>query len=255
MSTSSKFVLKIKDHIHIPERKRNYNEQHFGEAARHYDFATRAMSLGRDSIWKRILVESLPEFKAPVCIDLACGTGDIAFLLAKRYPAGQILGIDLTEAMLKFAKRRNQFYNVSFLQQDMEATGLSDDSADIITGSYAIRNAPELHKTFEEIYRILKPGGFVALLDFSKPPDVWFQRLQSLVLKYWCGFWGLLLHGNPEVHSYIAASLGTFPDRKRLREMILGTGLVVNFSRRFYMGTLELLVLHKPAHLTSERTL
>ncbi len=255
MPASRKFNLKIKDYLHTPERKREYNEQHFSEAASRYDFAARAMSLGRDAAWKRQLVAALPEFQAPVCVDLACGTGDIAFLLAKKYPASQIIGIDLTEPMLELARQRCNSANIEFVCQDMGATGFPDESVDVVTGGYAVRNAADLHQAFMEINRILKPGGSVALLDFSKPPSLWFQRLQFLVLKYWCGLWGLLLHGNPEVHAYISASLKTFPDRVELRQLISETGFVVSHSRQFYFGTLELLVLRKPTEdgVTAER--
>jgi len=246
MAANGKFTLKIKDYIHTPERKREYNELHFGEAARHYDFATRAMSLGRDMAWKRKLVAALPRFPAPVCVDLACGTGDVTFMLAAKYPAGRVFGIDLTEPMLEMARRRGQAKNVDFTRKDMAATGLPDEAADIVTGSYAIRNAPELRQAFVEIHRILRPGGFVALLDFSKSPRPWFQRLQLLVLKYWCGLWGLILHGNPEVHSYIAASLKSFPDRIQLYNLLQECGFAISYAKRFYLGTLELLVLQKP---------
>lgn len=245
MSKSHKFALKIKDYIHSPERKREYNEQHFSEAASRYDFATRAMSLGRDAAWKRELVAALPQIAAPICVDLACGTGDIAFLLAEKYPDGRIIGIDLTEPMLELARKRSNSINIEFIRQDMGATDFPDASVDIITGGYAVRNAAELSQAFLEIHRILKPDGYVALLDFSKPPSLWFQKLQYLVLKYWCGLWGLLLHGNPEVHSYIAASLKAFPDRKQLRKRVAESGFVVKHSRQFYFGTLESLVLQK----------
>ncbi|MGK2945998.1 MAG: ubiquinone/menaquinone biosynthesis methyltransferase [Desulfuromonadales bacterium] len=245
MSKSSKFALKIKDYIHSAERRREYNEQHFSEAASRYDFATRAMSLGRDAAWKKQLVEALPQFTAPVCVDLACGTGDIAFLLAEKYPAGRIIGIDLTEPMLKLARQRSDSINIEFVRQDMGATDFPDEFADIVTGGYAVRNAAELRQAFLEIQRILKPNGFVALLDFSKPPSPWFQQLQYLVLKYWCGLWGFLLHGNSEVHSYISASLRAFPDSVQLRELLAESGFAVVHSRQFYCGTLESLVLQK----------
>ena len=147
--------------------------------------------------------------------------------------------------MLKLARQRCDVDNVEFVCQDMGSTGFPNASADIVTGGYAVRNAPELRQAFLEIHRILKPGGFVALLDFSKPPSLWFQRLQYLILKYWCGLWGLLLHGNPEVHAYISASLKTFPDRVELRQLISEAGFITSHSRQFYFGTLELLVLQK----------
>ncbi|PLX99511.1 MAG: hypothetical protein C0623_09260 [Desulfuromonas sp.] len=245
MSNPGKFNLKIRDYIASPDRKKEYNEQHFGEAARHYDFATRAMSLGRDMAWKRALIELLPAAEKPVCLDLACGTGDIAFMLAEKYPAGRIIGLDLTEPMLELARQRNRFESVEFIKADMVETGLDDASVEIVTGSYAVRNAPDLKEAFAEIHRLLKPGGVVALLDFSKPANGVFQRLQYTILKYWCGLWGFILHGNAEVHSYIAASLKEYPDRDALRELLDECGLSVKVARRFYFGTLELLVLEK----------
>lgn len=243
----SRFNLKIRNYLHAPEAKRQYNERHFSEAASRYDFATSAMSLGRDGAWKRALVAALPLHLAPRCIDLACGTGDIAFLLAEKYPQAEVVGIDLTEPMLDIARQRNRFPRVSFIQEDMAETGLPAASAEIVTGSYAVRNAPDLKQAFAEIHRILKPKGHVALLDFSKPASRLIQRLQYALLRYWCGLWGLLLHGNPEIHAYIAASLATYPDRHELRRLIEETGLEVELSKRFYFGVLELLVLRKPA--------
>ncbi len=244
-TTQKKFSLKAKDHIDTPEGKKTFNEEHFNEAARHYDLATRAMSLGRDRAWKRQLVEVLPDVASPVCVDLACGTGDVTFLVADKYPRGRVVGIDLTTAMLALAGKRNRSENVAFQRGDMGALELPDSWADIVTGSYAVRNAPDLQRAFGEIERILKPGGTLALLDFSKPASRWFQTLQYGVLKYWCGLWGLVLHGNPEVHSYIAASLKTYPDRDTLHRLATDAGFYIVLSRRFYLGTLELLVLRK----------
>lgn len=240
-----KFSLKIADHIGSPEGKKRYNEEHFSEAASRYDLATRAMSLGRDGAWKRQLIAALPAIEAPCCLDLACGTGDLCFLLAEKYPRGRIIGLDLTEPMLQRARQRNRQDNIRFLQGDMNATGLESGSVDIVTGGYAIRNAPDLGLALREIHRLLKPGGTAALLDFSKPAAPAAQRLQYHLLKRWCGLWGLLLHGNPEVHAYIAASLQTFPERDALHALVRAEGFELLRSRRFYLGIMELLLLRK----------
>lgn len=245
MFARSNFHLKSRDYIHTPEGKRIFNERHFSEAAHRYDVATRAMSLGRDRSWKRRLVEALPDMDEPACLDLACGTGDITELLAAKYPHGRILGLDLTEAMLALARERRTTERIQYIEGDMSETGLSSESLDVITGSYAVRNAPDLEKTLREIHRLLKPGGTAALLDFSKPAAHWYQVLQYAVLKSWCGFWGLLLHGSPDMHSYIAASLKTYPDRDRLHRLLARCGLSITNAQRYYFGTLELLVVTK----------
>lgn len=242
---SQRFRLKIRDHLHDPGLKRDFNEAHFSEAASRYDIATRAMSLGRDSAWKRALIDALPRVGNPLCVDLACGTGDIVFALAHRYPRGEVLGLDIAEPMLEKARHRQTTDNIRFEKRDMCDTGLEDARVDILTGSYAIRNAPRIEDAVHEISRIMKPGGTVALLDFSKSLSPARQKIDATLLKYWCGLWGLLLHGNPEVHSYIAASLKTFPDRQELRRMFEGVGLQLEKTQPFYFGMLELLVLRK----------
>ena len=242
---SGRFRLKAREWLAVPERKRAYNELHFAEAAPRYDLATRAMSLGRDAAWKRFLVAALPSFSAPACVDLACGTGDVAFLLAQRYPGGTVAGVDISPPMLALARESNRYPNVRFEPGDMAALPFSGASADIVTGSYALRNAPDLRVALAEIRRILRPGGVAAILDFSRPERPFLRRLQYLLLRGWCGFWGALLHGTPEIHGYIAESLEGFPDRRRFLEILGEEGFAVTFSRRFFLGITELLVFRR----------
>jgi len=166
---NGRFRLKAREWLDVPERKRAYNERHFAEAASRYDLATRMMSLGRDAAWKRALVAALPDLPSPVCVDLACGTGDVAFLLAGRYPGGVVTGLDLSAPMLAIARDRNRFPNVRFERGDLCDLPFPDGSADVVTGSYALRNAPDLRKAVAEVHRVLSPGGVAAFLDFSNP--------------------------------------------------------------------------------------
>ena len=238
------FTLKFSDHANQPDRKRLYNERLFSEVAPKYDFITKALSLGRDAAWKRHLVNALPEGIArPRCVDLACGTGDVSLLLAERYPQGTVTGIDLTESMLELAKQRQIPANLSFTQCDMCDTGIESGSIDIVTGSYALRNSPDLDKALTEIRRILKPGGVAAFLDFSKPSMRSLQRAEYWLLKSWGSFWGVALHGNHEVYAYIAESLASFPDRTHLHERVSSCGFTMITARRFFCGILEMLVL------------
>ena len=235
--------LEFRDRLLFPESKRSYNEVHFGVAASRYDFATRAMSLGRDGAWKKILADALPPLAAPSCLDLASGTGDVAFLLAERYPAGTVVGLDLSGEMLAVAKRRNTRGNARFEKGDMCSTGFPDDSFEIVTGGYALRNAPDLGRALQEIHRVLKPGGTAAFLDFSKSPDPLRQRLQLRLLRTWCGLWGFMLHRAWHVHGYIAESLATFPDRDEFLKLIDASGFKTVLTKRFFFGMLELAVI------------
>jgi len=250
---SGRFRLKAREWLDVPERKRIYNERHFAEAAPRYDVATRAMSLGRDAAWKRAFVAALPVLPSPRCVDLACGTGDVAFLLAGRYPDGVVTGVDASMPMLAIARERNRFANVRFERGDLCDLPFYDGSADVVTGSYALRNAPDLRKALAEVHRVLSPGGVAAFLDFSKPESSSLQGLQYLLLRGWCGLWGLLLHGTPEIHGYIAESLRAFPDRGRFREIVREHRFDVLDERRFFLGITGWLVLRREDSSTAAR--
>ena len=118
-------------------------------------------------------------------------------------------------------------------------------SVDVVTGSYALRNAPDLPSAVGEIRRILKPAGTAAFLDFSKPRSAIFRIPQHLLLRAWCGSWGLILHGNHEIHGYIAASLAAFPDRGKLLDLFAESGFTLLQSKRFFLGITELLVFRR----------
>jgi ubiquinone/menaquinone biosynthesis methyltransferase len=242
---SRRFTLKIGDHLDSADSKRFYNKQLFAEVAPRYDLITRVLSFWRDASWKRDLIAALPANEKPFCLDLACGTADIALALARKYPQGHIVGVDITEAMLALARARSTYPNVQFVNQDMGDLKFDSMSADIVSGGYALRNAPDLETTLDEIHRVLKPGGVGAFLDFSKPVGRLPQLLQYGILKLWTGLWGILLHRNHEVYSYIAESLKRFPDHDALKAMFQARGFTIIASHFYFLGITELLVVGK----------
>lgn len=236
---NEKFTLRAHDWLHSSEGKKWFNEKHFAESAPRYDLATRLLSLGQDMGWKRRLVASLPEIPDPVCVDVACGTGDVVFLLAERYREGSFTGVDLTREMIELANARNRNGRIRFHCGEMSRLEMPDKSVDVLTGSYAIRNAPDLAEALAEFHRVLKPGGTLALLDFSKPRSAILQRIQFHLLGLWGGLWGLVLHGNPEVHGYISKSLRSFPDADTLEVKFVESGFELVAARRRFGGMMR----------------
>ncbi len=243
---SSRFDLNMHDYIHQAEGKLFFNRQMFSTIAPRYDFITRVLSFGQDMSWKNRLVSDLPDSKNAHCLDIACGTGDITFLLAAKYPTGHIVGLDVTEPMIDYAKERNTFSNITFTLQDMCKTNFTDGSFDIVTGGYALRNAPNLEQALIEIRRVMKPGATAAFLDFSKPPNRFLQKTKGMLLKFWGGFWGLLLHRNPQLYTYIAESLKLYPDRIALKQLITKLGFTNIRSRKHFLGFAETILFQKP---------
>ena len=231
------------ERLATPEKKRLLNEQLFGEIAAEYDRVTPPLSFGRDRAWKRDLVDSLPPLNRPRCLDVACGTGDLCELLAAKYPDAKIVGLDLTEAMLNVARIRVPDSRVKFQSGDMCEMDFPDGSFDIVTGGYALRNAPNLRQALAEIHRATKPGGIAAFLDFSKPPSKIFQTLEHFALDFWGGIWGLMLHGNPEVYGYISASLRQFPDSDAFHRLFQDAGFMDIRARQYFFGIIELVTM------------
>jgi ubiquinone/menaquinone biosynthesis methyltransferase len=228
-----------------PNDKLSLNKRLFTVVAPVYQFITIALSFGRDAAWKRKLIQGLPAMKNPQCLDLACGTGDIACALAEKYPSGSIIGLDINEEMLALASKKSAYPNLSFVLRDMSHTGFATDRFDLITGGYALRNAPSIPKTLKEIFRILKPGGHCAMLDFSKSHHPSLQSVSLFFLTIWGGLWGLILHGNPDIYAYIAKSLQYFPDRAALKIILAETGFKNISSRLLFFGFLEIITFEK----------
>jgi ubiquinone/menaquinone biosynthesis methyltransferase len=257
----NQFKLDMHDYIHRAEGKLFFNREMFGHIASNYDFITRVLSFGRDTSWKNRLIKELPDVNAPACLDIACGTGDITFRLAAKYPQAVIIGLDVTEQMLNLARSSYESRSeaesrfsgraashesrITFVIGDMCQMNYPDNSFDIVTGGYALRNAPNLEVALTEIRRVMKPGATAAVLDFSKSPNRFWQKIQDLLLRFWGGFWGILLHRNPQLYTYIAASLRQFPDSVALKKLIIQLGFVNLRSRKHFLGFTETILFQK----------
>lgn len=228
-------------------RKLHYNRRLFSVVAPRYDVVTRLLSWGRDQAWKRWLVKHVPVVPPHgLVVDLACGTGDITRRCARRFAEARVLGCDASMEMLREGRRRGEGSAVpEHALADMSALPLRDQTVNVVTGGYALRNAPDLERTLSDVARVLIPGGSAAFLDFSRSPRPAVWRAQYTVLRAWGALWGIILHGNPHIYTYIAHSLATFPDRTRLRELMRHSGLQVVRSRKFFMGFAEAVVCRK----------
>jgi len=226
-----------------PEYKRKYNISHFQIAASRYDLATQGLSLFQDRKWKKKLVNLIHEKNSTQMLDLACGTGDVCLAVAKRFKTAEITGIDISRAMLNICEERAKkvHANVKAIEGDIATLPFPSESFQIVTASYALRNSPSLKSTITEVQRVLAPGGAFIILDFAKSSNSYAQFFQSNLLTVWGGLWGLLLHGDPKIHSYIGASLRTYPPQDDVIRIIEESKMQLTSRSRFMGGNTELL--------------
>ncbi len=238
-------IRQFNRHNMQPDYKKNYNEVLFAQVAPAYDRITRVLSFGRDQAWKAKLIQLLPAKDYQHCLDLACGTGDITFALAQKFQQAMVYGIDVSTQMLSLAHKKNDAARVHFSCQDMCQLMFDDESMDLVTGGYALRNAPSFEIALNECYRVLKPGGIAAFLDFSKPSSRVLQKGNYALLKMWGMLWGQVFHNNAAVYGYIAESLMQFPTRLQVHGACKRRGFTVLKTKRLFAGMLEIIVCQK----------
>ena len=238
---------KTRDALRDPDTKREINRDLFDRIARRYDLITRILSLGRDSSWKRSLVAQLPEEAPEVCLDLATGSGDIAALLAERYQSATIRALDLSSEMISVAQRRLPSERYEFTCGDIDRLPYPDESADLVTGGYALRNVPDLGKALAQIHRVLKPGGSAFFLDFVQPPRGVKRVVQHMLLNIWGSLVGLLIHCRPSTYRYIPQSLKNYPSRRELQDLFEKAGFEILGRKSHFFGIMERQELRKPS--------
>jgi ubiquinone/menaquinone biosynthesis methyltransferase len=225
-------------------QKKNYNRQLFSIVAPKYDFITRLMSLNNDQRWKRNLISWIPDGqKNAIILDIASGTGDIPSQIRKTVPQSTIIASDLSMAMFKASTKRNSSW--CKVCNDMCHLPIADSTIDIVTGSYALRNAPDLSNCLKEVSRVLKPDGKALFLDFSQSPNPVLRLFHQAALTLWGNFLGTVIHHNPAVYGYIAKSLAVFPDRKELHKLLTQSGLKVMREKCFFYGFIQILEAKK----------
>jgi demethylmenaquinone methyltransferase/2-methoxy-6-polyprenyl-1,4-benzoquinol methylase len=211
--------LPLRSDISTPEGKRRYVRRLFATIADRYDFITRFLSYGQDRRWKRRLIHHAALVPADRVLDLACGTGDIAFEAAPR--VRRAVGLDVTHRMVELAKRRNdtgcdfakikKSHPVSFLTGDMLALPFGAASFDVVTTGYGLRNVPDLHQALREIHRVLAPGGRLLSLDFNRPANPVVRGAYLAYLTIVGSALGFALHGDPDTYRYIPESIRHYP--------------------------------------------
>jgi demethylmenaquinone methyltransferase/2-methoxy-6-polyprenyl-1,4-benzoquinol methylase len=227
--------------ISTPEGKRRYVRRLFTTIAGRYDFITVALSYGQDRKWKRRLIALAPGAGGARALDLATGTGDIAFELSTK--GAQVVGLDVTPRMIELARAKSGSIPLAprFLVGDMLALPFLPASFDLVTTGYGLRNVPDLTGAVEEIRRVLRPGGHLLSLDFNRPSNGIVRAAYLAYLTIVGGVLGWVLHRDPDTYRYIPASIRQYPGASAVVGLLQEHG----FSRaRYYPVLGGLMAMH-----------
>jgi demethylmenaquinone methyltransferase/2-methoxy-6-polyprenyl-1,4-benzoquinol methylase len=215
--------MSLSERLATPDGKRRYVRTLFATIADRYDLITNVLSYGQDRRWKQRLVDLAAPASGMVALDLATGTGDIAFLLHDR--SARTIGLDVTLRMIELAKAKRPAARApQFIVGDMTALPFPSGSVDMVTTGYGLRNVPDLTAAVDEIHRVLRRGGQVLSLDFNRPSQPLLRSFYLLYLTLVGGMLGWILHRDPDTYRYIPASIRTYPGAEGVAELMRARG-------------------------------
>jgi demethylmenaquinone methyltransferase/2-methoxy-6-polyprenyl-1,4-benzoquinol methylase len=221
----------------------------FSRLAERYDLINDVMSFGLHRRWKRQTVLLAMDGKKPSgrWLDLCCGTGDIGFLAAKR-GADRVVGADFTLPMLAVAQRRQlaEGGNSVFVQADALRLPFPDETFDVITVGYGLRNLADPEAGLVEMRRVLAPGGRVVILDFGKPDNPLAASLYSAFLHTMMPAVGFLFHGDADTYLYIPASLERYPAQRGVADLMRRSGFANARYENRLLGTMGINIGEAP---------
>jgi demethylmenaquinone methyltransferase/2-methoxy-6-polyprenyl-1,4-benzoquinol methylase len=203
----------------------------FAVVAPRYDLVNDLQSFGLHRWWKRRLVQWAGVRPGDAVLDVCCGTGDIALALARQ--GGRVTGLDFSEPMLTVARRRQNEHvmrggrrlDVVFEQGDALALRWPEAQFDVVTISYGLRNLQSIDGGLAEIWRVLRPGGRLVILDFGTPPNRVWRALYFAHLRWVVPVLGRWFCGECDTHAYILESLRRYPDAPVIGERMEAAGL------------------------------
>ncbi len=216
--------MALADAIATPDGKRRYVRRLFATIADRYDLITVLLSYGQDRRWKRRLVAMAAPHAGANALDLATGTGDIAFQLAAT--GARVVGLDVTLRMIELANAKvgGGSARPGFLVGDMLALPFAGESFDVATAGYGLRNVPDLPAAIDEIHRVLKRGGVALSLDFNRPSNAIVRAVYLAYLNVTGALLGWILHGDPDTYRYIPASIRNYPGARGVARLFEARG-------------------------------
>lgn len=207
--------------------KKEQIESMFNQIAGRYDFLNRFLSGGTDVYWRKQAISTLKKDKPKIILDIATGTADLAIQAMKTLHPEKVIGVDISEEMLEFGrkklKKKGLFSSIELLRADSEQLIFDDNKFDAVTVSFGVRNFQNLEKGLNEMLRVLRPGGKVVILEFSRP-QAWFRPIFNFYSSKVTPGLGKWISGDKKAYQYLHDSVSVFPSGKEFCAILEKTG-------------------------------
>ena len=212
------------------QSKKQQVEQMFDNISGNYDGLNRVISMGTDVSWRKKVVQMAKDHQPETVLDIATGTGDLAIQIAEAANAKKIIGLDLSEGMLKVGRKKIMSKNlqtkIEMIQGDSEALPFDDNSFDVITVAFGVRNFETLELGLSEIYRVLKKGGLFIVLETSVPTKFPFKQGYKFYSSFILPTIGKLFSKDKEAYTYLSKSAAEFPYGEKFNNILKKIGFI-----------------------------
>lgn len=228
--------------------KKQQVEQMFDNISHRYDFLNHFLSLSLDKWWRRKAIMELSDCQVMDLLDVATGTGDMVSAALRLSPR-HIIGIDLSEGMLEIARRKKHLQKggilIEFIKGDSEALPFEGNSFDAVTVAFGVRNFEDPQRGLSEIFRVLRPGKKLVVLEFSKPDRFPMKQLYNFYFKYILPLFGKVISKDNEAYSYLPESVLNFPEKEGFLSLMEAAGFRNNRYKRLTSGIVSIYVGEK----------
>ena len=219
---------KIVPYQHSELSKKEQVAGMFNSIAGKYDFLNRFLSAGIDIRWRKKALSHLLAINPKIILDVATGTADVAIMATNVLKPEKITGIDISDGMLEIGREKVKKLElqktISLLNGDSESINFPDNTFDAVTVAFGVRNFQNLEKGLSEIRRVLKPGGKLVVLEFSKPKAPLISTVYNLYMKFITPGVGKLFSSNRDAYKYLDASIQKFPEGKQFTSVLERVG-------------------------------
>ena len=220
----------------------------FDNIAGNYDFLNHFLSMGIDIYWRKKLVKRLTKQAPKNILDVATGTGDLAIAMLKATP-DKISGIDISNGMLEIGRKKIKEKGledkITLQQADSENLPFEDNNFDAVCVSFGARNFENLEKGLSEMFRVLKPGGKLYILEFSQPDIFPFKQIYQFYFRYILPLLGKVVSNDNAAYTYLPESVNAFPYGKKLNKIIENCGYNKAQDHSLTMGIASIYIAEK----------
>lgn len=224
-------------------------EEMFDNIAPTYDTLNHRLSWNIDKSWRKKAIKQLSPFKPKTILDIATGTGDFAILSAKMLLPDTLIGADISEGMMEIGRQKvkNEGLEgiISFQKEDCLNLTFPSDTFEAVTAAFGIRNFQDLERGLVEMYRVLKKGGHLCIIELTTPISFPMKQLFKVYSKVFLPFYGRLISKDSSAYDYLNKTIAAFPQGETMMKILQKAGFTKTSFKRLTFGICTMYIAEK----------